>query len=139
MCHIIYIFLLGVVYNMFLVYIIMKLPTRKNVYLSHETIIRYNKRMRERQREKTQDITIKIPKKYKIIGVSVCLSSLIIPFTDIITIPCGVSVMQSTNRKQIIPNIIRNMKNMRKKISKTTNKIIIIIKYNKNGIKRQWK
>ena len=112
---------------------------KNNGYLSHDTIMRYNKRMRERKRERTQDITIKIPKKYKIIGVSICLSSIIIPMTDVITIPLGVSVMQSKSRKQIIPNMLRNMVNMRKKMQKTINKTIIIMKYKKNGIKRQWK
>ena len=101
-------------------------------YITHEEI----KRMNQRTLNGVYDIKIKVPKPFKVLGVCLVGCSVCPVGLDIVTVPMGLSLMTSTNRKQIIPNFCFIFSSNIKKIKKGFNKLYINIIYNDLGIKR---
>ena len=100
-------------------------------YITHEQI----QRMNQRTLNGVTDIKIRVPKRFKVVGIGLILLSACPVGTDIISVPLGFAFMKSTNRKQIIPNFCfmfsSNIKRAKKGLSKLYN-----LRYNKLGIRR---
>jgi len=100
-------------------------------YITQEQI----KRMNERTLKGYRDIKIKIPKRFKLMGVCLIGCSICPVGLDVITVPLGLSLMTSTNKKQIIPNFCLMFSSNLKKVKKGFKKVYNL-RYNKLGIRR---